>query len=210
MGGVIAHWGTVLSVTIRRLISARCRFYPVRDLSSTVALFVEQVEGLQWISGQPPAELAWEGSMRLRVKTRHGPQMRDCLLRLVLPPLPPPLEGNEAAPVAAGESGEHGERATASGPKPALAAAATRGYVNLDTKESALAPGQFAAFYLGDECVGSGVIGGWSAAAAATAAVGVVPERKGATEQGVRSGLGSAKQERKRTAAAAATTTVGC
>lgn len=68
--------------------------------------------------------------MRLRVKTRHGPQMRDCLLRLA----------------AAGEVGGK--------------AAATRGFVDLDTKESALAPGQFAAFYVGDECVGSGVIGG--------------------------------------------------
>lgn len=166
------------------------------------------MEALQWISGQPPAELAQEGCMRLRVKTRHGPQMRDCLLRLVFPPLPPP-EGNEAAPVATAagrESGENGGIASASGAKPALAAAAaaTRGYVNLDTKDSALAPGQFAAFYLGDECVGSGVIAGWSAKAAA--AVGVVTEREKATtaDQGMRLDLRSANHERKKRAFATA------
>ncbi len=106
------------------------------------------------MSGRPPPELAREGFMRLKVKTRHGPQMRDCLLRLVPPPSPTP-PGGEAA-----------------------ATTTTRGYVNLDTKDSALAPGQFAAFYVGDECVGAGVMCGWSAEAAA--AVGVVPAGEGA------------------------------
>eukprot|EP00903_Cladosiphon_okamuranus_P010443 g9879.t1 len=156
-----------------------------------------RVEALQWISGQPPAELVQEGCMRLRVKTRHGPQIRHCLLRLVSPPLPPP-GSNEAAPVATaagGESGEDGGRGSA--------AAATRGYVNLDTKDSALAPGQFAAFYLGDECVGSGVIAGWSATAAAAA--GVVPERETAAtaDPGMRSDLRSVNQEQKRALATA-------
>ena len=115
--------------------------------------------------------------MRLRVKTRHGPQMRDCLLRLVLPPSPT-LHGNDAASAAAAGGDGGGARVGDDAMLTATAAAATRGYVNLDTKDSALAPGQFAAFYIGDECVGAGVMCGWSAAAAA--AVGVVPGGEGA------------------------------
>lgn len=122
--------------------------------------------------------------MRLRVKTRHGPQMRDCLLRLVLPALP------------AHEMSADAGRASGDDPKPDLVAAATCGYVNLDTKESALAPGQFAAFYLGDECVGSGVICGWSAASAAAA--GVAPEGEGAADLGMKSDSGSAKHDQKK------------
>lgn len=136
-----------------------------------------QVEALQWISGLPPAELARDGSMRLRVKTRHGPQMRDCLLRLV----------PEVAP---GDSGGAGAEATAEDG----VGLPTRGYVNLDSKDSALAPGQFAAFYLGDECVGSGVMCGWSAAAAA--AVGVVAGGEGGIATGLGSGGGSARHRR--------------
>lgn len=141
----------------------------------------KQVEALQWISGRPPPELARAGSMRLRVKTRHGPQMRDCLLRLVLPPSP--MQGGEAAAAAAAVAGaaadgiDGGARASDGGML-AATAAATGGYVNLDTKDSALAPGQFAAFYVGDECVGAGVMCGWSAAAAA--AVDAVPAGEGA------------------------------
>ncbi|CAM9824153.1 unnamed protein product [Ectocarpus sp. 4 AP-2014] len=133
---------------------------------------VFRVEALQWISGRPLAELARDGSMRLRVKTRHGPQMRDCLLRLV----------PEVAP------GDGSGRAGVGSP--------TRGYVNLDSKDSALAPGQFAAFYLGDECVGSGVMCGWSPAAAAAAAVGVVAGGEGGVAAGLESGGGSAALRR--------------
>lgn len=172
---------------------------PVGNMAFHAALFVEQVEALQWTSGKPPAELAREGSMRLRVKTRHGPQMRDCSLRLVLPPLQPPLEVNQAS---TGGFSEDGGRALANDQKPSTATA-TRGYVNLDAQESALAPGQFAAFYLRDECVGSGVIGGWSAAAA-TAAVGAVPEREGATGTGIDLGTTKPKLERKKRGAATA------
>lgn len=139
--------------------------------------------------------------MRLRVKTRHGPQLRDCLLRLVLPQTAT-LEGNESAEQIAaaadgGDGGWDGGRAIASSRTPALAAAAavaTRGYVNLDSKDSALAPGQFAAFYIGDECVGAGVMCGWSAAAAA--AVGVAPEGEGsAPDVGLELGLGPPQEQ---------------
>lgn len=102
--------------------------------------------------------------MRLQVKTRHGPQMRECLLRLA--PVSTTLGGDDNAPVAADGSGGGG--GSTDGNEVAFA---TQGYVKLDSRDSALAPGQFAAFYVGDECVGSGVIAGWSAAAAA--AVGV-------------------------------------
>ncbi|CAM9870797.1 unnamed protein product, partial [Hapterophycus canaliculatus] len=111
-----------------------------------------QVEALQWISGQPPAELAREGSMRLQVKTRHGPQMRDCLLRLAPPS---DLGEDDRAPIDARGGGGSGGGSPDSNTL-ALAAMTTQGYVKLDSKDSALAPGQFAAFYVGDECLGAG------------------------------------------------------
>ncbi|CBN78203.1 tRNA-methyltransferase [Ectocarpus siliculosus] len=158
---------------------------------------VFRVEALQWISGRPPAELARDRSMRLRVKTRHGPQMRDCLLRLV----------PEVAP---GDSG--GRAGGAEATVEDRVGSPTRGYVNLDSKDSALAPGQFAAFYLGGECVGSGVMCGWSAAAAA--AVGVVAGGEGGIAAGLESEGGLALRrleeerggvlERRGTASAAA------
>lgn len=140
-----------------------------------VTVCLPQVEALQWISGRPPAELARDGSMRFRVKTRHGPQMRDCLLRFVPEVAPGDSSGGRAGAEATAEDGVD---------------LPTRGYVNLDSKDSALAPGQFAAFYLGDECVGSGVMCGWSAAAAA--AVGVVAGGEGGVAAGLDSGGRSA------------------
>lgn len=158
-----------------------------------------QVEALQWISGQPPAELVRKGSMRLRVKTRHGPQMRDCLLRLVLPQTtttPQVNDGTEQIAAGGGDGARGGGGASATDDHtPDLAAVATRGYVNLDSKDSCLAPGQFAAFYVGDECVGAGVMCSWSPAAAAAAAAGVAHEGNvAAADVGLEFGVGPAQR----------------
>lgn len=131
--------------------------------------------------------------MRMQVKTRHGPQMNDCVLRLIAqhvdgaagqPPRLPHSQHDHA-------SAHHGNRreefgsavqvdrelmpeAFAAGERRPSSATDTcagpplpqRGHVQLGIKDSGLAPGQFAAFYLGEECLGSGVINGPSATAA--------------------------------------------
>lgn len=82
--------------------------------------------------------------MNLQVKTRHGPKMNDCVLLLR-------KTGSEAD--------QEGRTPTA--PDLALGSRGdveTRAHVRLAARDSGLAPGQFAAFYLGEECLGSGVI----------------------------------------------------
>lgn len=107
-----------------------------------------QVEALRWIAGRPPAELEREGVMSMQVKTRHGPQIRDCVLTLA--------EAKSTSPYKSGGAGAGGkeDKEHAVGWTPTVA----RGYVRLGTRDSALAPGQFAAFYRGEECLGAGVI----------------------------------------------------
>lgn len=82
--------------------------------------------------------------MRLQVKTRHGPQMKFCVLRLISP-LP-----ESARPGSSGDA------------FPVDRASSTRGVVRLEAKDSALAPGQYAAFYWDGTCLGAGVISGYT------------------------------------------------
>ncbi|CAM9231192.1 unnamed protein product [Discosporangium mesarthrocarpum] len=89
-----------------------------------------EVEGLRWVSGRCPDVLAQEGRMELQVKTRHGPTSQDCTLECLPEALLP-------------------------GSPPSARAG---GRVRLAKRDSGLAPGQFAALYLGDECLGAGVI----------------------------------------------------
>jgi tRNA (5-methylaminomethyl-2-thiouridylate)-methyltransferase len=79
-----------------------------------------EVEDINWIAGAPPEMQG--GALDLRVKTRHGPNMHDCVLEV---------------------SGE----------------ARRQGHVKLAGRDSGLAPGQWAAFYRGEECLGGGGIG---------------------------------------------------
>ncbi|CAN0092694.1 unnamed protein product, partial [Sphacelaria rigidula] len=92
-----------------------------------------------------PAELESRGDMRLQIKTRHGPQMKNCVLRFI-------TDGDSTATRADELAGTQSSSSSSSSLSP------QRGHVQLEIKDSGLAPGQFAAFYLGEECLGSGVI----------------------------------------------------
>lgn len=95
--------------------------------------------------------------MNFQVKTRHGPTVKNCVVRLR-------AEADDDSPSDDGADsiGSSSSRVPVhegtSQDTTAISAPGSRAYVRLETKESAIAPGQFAAFYLGDECVGSGVI----------------------------------------------------
>lgn len=84
--------------------------------------------------------------MNMKVKTRHGPQMNDCVLRLIEEKrvAPAVLDG----PRSPAGAEEHG----------VLESETRRVHVRLSRKDSGLAPGQFAAFYLNQECLGAGII----------------------------------------------------
>lgn len=86
--------------------------------------------------------------MSMQVKTRHGPQMRDCVLSLEQAKSPSSQKSGGAG------TGCEGDGETPVGWTPTFA----RGYVRLGSRDSAIAPGQFAAFYRGEECLGAGVI----------------------------------------------------
>ncbi|KAG5175190.1 tRNA-specific 2-thiouridylase [Tribonema minus] len=102
-----------------------------------------RVEGLHWISPVAAAPVLSSGA-ELLVKTRHGPAIQRCLLRLERP------EG-------AGEGGvEAGAGKGGGGAGEGLGTSAT--CTLLEGKDSGLAPGQFAAFYCDEVCLGSGVI----------------------------------------------------
>lgn len=110
--------------------------------ATNVAILL-QVEALSWIAGRPPPDLERQGGVkRLQVKTRHGPQMKLCILRLI-----PPVT----------ESAKSGSSSDAF---PVDRASSMRGIVRLEEKDSALAPGQYAAFYWDGTCLGAGVISG--------------------------------------------------
>lgn len=104
--------------------------------------------------------------MSLQVKTRHGPQMKNCVLRLTAEAQPSslgdfdkPTAYREVGPASEGGGEERAGAKGAGAPVATLTSrTSTRGFVLLDTKDSGLAPGQFAAFYLGEECMGAGVI----------------------------------------------------
>lgn len=93
--------------------------------------------------------------MGMQVKTRHGPQMRDCVLTLA-EAIPPPSHKSDDDE--AGRCEGDGEASSARGEGGGGRPNFSRGNVRLGTRDSAIAPGQFAAFYRGEECLGAGVI----------------------------------------------------
>lgn len=126
------------------IIRGICKHVPsIALFCANNAVTLLQVEALSWIAGRPPPDLEHQGGvMRLQVKTRHGPQMKFCVLRLI-----PPIT-ESARPGSSRDS------------FPVDRARSTRGVVRLEAKDSALAPGQYAAFYWEGTCLGAGVISG--------------------------------------------------
>jgi tRNA-specific 2-thiouridylase len=97
---------------------------------------------LNWLAGRGPTagELAaWNRSGRLCLKLRHGPQITACRLEW----RGGDGRGDGALPGVPVEAGPGGQ--------PVLA-------VSLDQADRGIAAGQFAVFYLGEECLGSGKI----------------------------------------------------
>ncbi|CAI7762652.1 unnamed protein product [Closterium sp. NIES-54] len=109
-------------------------------------------------------------------QVRHGPQFYPCSVQFAELPaamrpdamnLPPTETGSAVEEAAAGEAGaaEEAEAATVAEEKAEAAegaregeAAAVAALVTLSQDDQGLAAGQFAAFYDGDTCLGSGVI----------------------------------------------------
>lgn len=95
-----------------------------------------RVGNLNWLAGRAPStpELTdWNATGRLCLKLRHGPQLTGCRL----------------AAVSDSRAGEGADAAMGAGPSLV---------VTMDQGDRGLAAGQFAVFYLGEECLGSGMI----------------------------------------------------
>lgn len=87
-----------------------------------------QVEDVNWISGSPPKEISNPDGMVIDMKLRHGPTISTGKIR----------------PSKSSTTGSDDK---------------TLKYdIFLNKKDKGIAPGQFAAFYIGNRCLGAGVI----------------------------------------------------
>jgi tRNA-5-taurinomethyluridine 2-sulfurtransferase len=110
--------------------------YVTNDLSVIDRPRIEfRVHKINWVSGRAPAGLRAPGGLTMDLKLRHGPTLSKGTVTLSESPNPSVTPGTQS---------EEQESQVLR--------------VVLAVKDKGIAPGQFAAFYSGSECLGAGVI----------------------------------------------------
>jgi tRNA-5-taurinomethyluridine 2-sulfurtransferase len=106
--------------------------YVTNDLALIERPRIEfRVHKMNWLSGVEPAGLQDPGGLQIDIKLRHGPNLSRGT-----------VAGSSQSP-ASSSSQDMKERIL---------------NVVLTKKDKGIAPGQFAAFYCGSECLGAGII----------------------------------------------------
>jgi tRNA-specific 2-thiouridylase len=96
-----------------------------------------RVERINWIKGVEPEELSRDGQMELELKLRHGPNF---------------CKGTVIKEQADSNNSNNSSNSSNSN------SSSSSVRVRLEKRDKGIAPGQFAAFYRGTECLGAGVI----------------------------------------------------
>lgn len=124
--------------------------YVTNDLTVVERPRIEfRVHKVNWVGGMEPDELMEPGGVIMDLKLRHGPSLsrgtvRKIEVTSVIAKIPDGLHQNKI-------SGGSGDGEIESETESIL-------IVILDKRDKGIAPGQFAAFYRGSECLGAGVI----------------------------------------------------
>ena len=122
--------------------------YVTNDLSVIDRPRIEfRVHKVNWVGGMEPDELTEQGSVRMDLKLRHGPSLLRGTVRKILVP----------ATIVKIPDGLH-QNNISGGSDEGVIELASILIVILDKRDKGIAPGQFAAFYRGSECMGAGVI----------------------------------------------------
>lgn len=118
--------------------------YVTNDLSVIDRPRIEfRVHKMNWVSGSAPAGLRAPGGLNMEVKLRHGPTLSRGTVTLS-----DSVSSNPSASVTPStQSGDQQQEKEDEVLRVVLA-----------VKDKGIAPGQFAAFYCGAECLGAGVI----------------------------------------------------
>jgi tRNA-specific 2-thiouridylase len=132
-------WYVVAKDTSRRLIIASNQYDEERFESTRREFFVE---GIRWITRNPPSVLDLHLGVRLNMKIRHGPTIVHGTLQVS-------KQNQQEQDVKENVKDQSIVAATL---------CSTEGKIVLDKKDGGLAPGQFVVFYDGMECLGSAVI----------------------------------------------------
>lgn len=108
--------------------------YVTNDLALIERPRIEfRVHKMNWLSGVEPAGLQDPGGLQIEIKLRHGPNLSSGTVTACSP-----SQDSSSA-----EDTDSQERILR---------------VVLEEKDKGIAPGQFAAFYCGSECLGAGII----------------------------------------------------
>lgn len=109
--------------------------YVTNDLSVVERPRIEfRVHKMNWVSGRAPPGLRAPGGVTMDVKLRHGPTLSRATITV--------SDSSNPSVTPNTQSGEESDVLR----------------VVLAAKDKGIAPGQFAAFYSGSECLGAGVI----------------------------------------------------